>query len=103
MYLVEDLHTAYWPDFGGGLSKPGTFIEIAKALIDELNADHGRDESAATDFTRTTHAICFYDSVIVFERGRYTKKWAPRIGRSARKRSAANPGSRGCTAPSPQR
>ncbi|MGA2394230.1 MAG: class I SAM-dependent methyltransferase [Candidatus Lustribacter sp.] len=86
VYLVEDLHTAYWPDFGGGLGKPDTFIEIAKQLIDELNADHARDTSAATEFTRTTHAICFYDSVIVFERGRYTKKFAPRIGREENKR-----------------
>jgi hypothetical protein len=86
VYLVEDLHTAYWPDFGGGLGKPDTFIEIAKQLIDELNADHARDTSAATEFTRTTHAICFYDSVIVFERGRYTKKFAPRIGREEHKR-----------------
>jgi SAM-dependent methyltransferase len=83
VYLVEDLHTAYWPDFGGGLGKPGTFVETAKKLVDELNADHQRDADAATGFTRTTHAICFYDSVIVFERGLWTKKWAPRIGREA--------------------
>ena len=86
VYLVEDLHTAYWPDFGGGLGKPDTFIEIAKNLVDELNADHGRDDAAATEFTRATNAICFYDSVIVFERGRYTKKFAPRIGREEKKR-----------------
>ena len=86
VYLVEDLHTAYWPDFGGGLGKPDTFIGIAKGLIDELNADHTRDGHAATEFTRTTHAVCFYDSIVVFERGRYTKKWAPRIGREEKKR-----------------
>jgi cephalosporin hydroxylase len=86
VYLVEDLHTAYWPDFGGGLGRPDTFIEIAKSLIDELNSDHFRDADAVTEFTRTTHAMCFYDSVIVFERGLYTKKWAPRIGREEKKR-----------------
>ncbi len=86
VYLVEDLHTAYWPDFGGGLGKPDTFIEIAKNLIDELNADHARDQIARTEFTRTTHSMCFYDSVIVFERGLYTRKWAPRIGREEKKR-----------------
>ena len=74
-----------WPDFGGGLGKPDTFIGIAKGLIDELNADHIRDGHTATAFTRTTHAMCFYDSIIVFERGRYTKKWAPRIGREEKK------------------
>jgi SAM-dependent methyltransferase len=86
VYLVEDLHTAYWPEFGGGLRKPDTFIEIAKGLIDELNADHARDALAPSEFTHTTHSMCFYDSVIAFERGLYTKKWAPRIGREEKPR-----------------
>ena len=86
VYLVEDLHTAYWPEYGGGLRKPDTFIEIAKNLIDDLNADHTRGASPPTEFTGTTHGICCYDSVIVFERGRYTKKFAPRIGREENKR-----------------
>jgi SAM-dependent methyltransferase len=81
VYLVEDLHTAYWPEFGGGLRGPESFIETAKALIDELNADHARGALAPTEFTRTTQSMCFYDSVVVFERGLTTKKWAPRIGK----------------------
>lgn len=81
VYLVEDLHTAYWPEYGGGLRTPGTFIETAKDLIDELNADHTRGALAPSDFTHTTQSMCFYDSVIVFERGTTTKKWAPRIGK----------------------
>ena len=27
IYMVEDLHTAYWEEYGGGLSRDGTFIE----------------------------------------------------------------------------
>src|SRR5262249_26504377 len=26
-YNVEDLHTAYWPEYQGGLRKPGSFID----------------------------------------------------------------------------
>jgi hypothetical protein len=66
-----------WPDFGGGLGKPDTFIGIAKGLIDELNADHTGDGHAATEFTRTTHAMCFYDSIIVFERGEVHEEVGP--------------------------
>ena len=36
VYLVEDLHTAYWEEYEGGLRKPTSFIEICKSLIDEL-------------------------------------------------------------------
>jgi SAM-dependent methyltransferase len=74
VYLVEDLHTAYWDEFEGGLRKPSTFIESCKNLIDELNADYTRDALPPTEFTRSTSSIHFYDSVVVFERGIHTKK-----------------------------
>jgi hypothetical protein len=80
IYLVEDLHTAYWDEFEGGLRKPSTFVELCKGLVDELNADHSREALPPTDFTRTTLSMHFYDSVVVFERGTHTKKWAPEIG-----------------------
>jgi cephalosporin hydroxylase len=84
VYLVEDLHTAYWPSFEGGLRRPGTFIETVKALIDELNADHTRGALRATDFTRSTLSMHVYDSLVAFERGRHTAKSAPQIGRPSK-------------------
>lgn len=80
IYAVEDLHTAYWDEFEGGLRKPSTFIELCKNLIDELNADHNRGALPPTEFTKSTLSMHFYDSVAVFERGTHTRKWAPQIG-----------------------
>jgi len=80
VYVVEDLHTAYWPGFGGGLRRPGTFIEKVKELIDELNADLSRGAVEPTAFGRTTLSMHIYDSLAVFERGRHTAKLAPQIG-----------------------
>jgi hypothetical protein len=80
MYLVEDLHTAYWSEYDGGLHRPTTFIERCKGLIDELNADHSRKALQPTEFTRTTHSMHFYDSVVVFEKGRHTRKMSHKIG-----------------------
>ncbi|MBE3095125.1 MAG: hypothetical protein IMZ52_08850, partial [Actinobacteria bacterium] len=37
IYTIEDLHTAYNKDFGGGYQQAGTTIEFLKNLIDELN------------------------------------------------------------------
>ena len=79
LYLVEDLHTAYWAEFEGGLRKPGSFIETIKSLIDELHADYCVGLHP-TDFTHTTLSMHLYDSVCVFERGRVLSKNAPRIG-----------------------
>jgi hypothetical protein len=44
-----------------------------KGLIDELNADHSRGAVPATAFTRSPLSMHFYDSIIVFEKGRRTK------------------------------
>jgi hypothetical protein len=81
VYMVEDLHTAYWERYEGGLRKSGSFIELCKTLLDELNADHCSEALSPTDFTRTTLAMHFYDSVAVFEKGAHTRKWAPQIGK----------------------
>jgi hypothetical protein len=88
IYMVEDLHTAYWEEFEGGLRKPSTFIELCKDLIDELNADHSRGALPPTQFTNTTLAIHFYDSVAVFEHGTHTRKVAPEMGGSFAKLAA---------------
>ncbi len=79
VYMVEDLHTAYWDEYEGGLRRSGTFIELCKNLIDELNAEWSRDALPPTDFTRTTQSMHFYDSIAVFERGRTLAKSAPQI------------------------
>jgi 23S rRNA U2552 (ribose-2'-O)-methylase RlmE/FtsJ len=71
IYLIEDLHTSYWPHFGGGYQRNGTFIEYSKNLIDQLNAWHSQDSEnfQVDDFTKTTKSMHFYDSITVFEKG----------------------------------
>jgi hypothetical protein len=74
IYMVEDMHTSYYDAWGGGLQREGTFIELSKHLIDELNADHVQGILEPTSFTRETTSIHFYDSIVVFERGGYVTK-----------------------------
>lgn len=69
VYLVEDLHTSYWEEYGGGWKNPGTFIEFSKTLVDRLNAWHSRDPELRPDtFTKTVTGLHFYDSVMVLEK-----------------------------------
>ena len=81
VYMVEDLHTAYWEEFGGGINNPGTFINLSKGFIDRLNADHSRGQVDPDFITRETFGISFYDSVVVFEKGYVWRKEAVRTGR----------------------
>ena len=72
VYLIEDVHTSYVPNYNGGLKKPGTIIEHTKDLIDRLHAHRIKDGSPLQPdkFTRSTDGIHIYDSVIVFEKRR---------------------------------
>jgi 23S rRNA U2552 (ribose-2'-O)-methylase RlmE/FtsJ len=70
VYIVEDIHTCYWEEFGGGLGREGSFMEFAKQKLDEINAVHTRGILPNTEFTRSTDHVSFYDSVVVFERRR---------------------------------
>ncbi len=82
VYVVEDLHTAYWDEYGGGYLRCDSFIERCKSLVDSLNAYHSRGAVAVDDFARTTLSMHFYDSVVVFEKGLHRLTNAPRIGTS---------------------
>lgn len=82
VYLCEDLHANYWADYGGGVRRPDTFIEYAKSLVDRLNAWASREPGllAVDDFTRSTHSLHFYPSVLVIEKRPMTPLQKSRIG-----------------------
>jgi hypothetical protein len=70
VYLCEDMHTSLWPTFGGGYRREGSFLEYSKALVDRLYGWHSPDPSVlgVDGFTRSTHGVHFYDSMVVIEK-----------------------------------
>ena len=69
VYICEDVHTSYIPAYGGGLGRPGTFIEFAKGLVDWLHAWYCAQPGQELDpFPRSTHGMHFYDSMVVLEK-----------------------------------
>lgn len=66
-YVVEDVHTSYWPGIlAGGLRRKGTFIEFVKSLIDDQHAwYHG---STPTRHMRFIGGIHVYDSLVVIDK-----------------------------------
>lgn len=89
VFLCEDTHTSYLPgymDAGEGV----TMVEHAKKMIDRLHEPYqqpgamerffgpmdDREGAVVTSrFAARTKGIFFYDSVIVFERGRRSEPW----------------------------
>ncbi len=71
VYIVEDIHTSYFPGHGGGgPGKRGTFIDKLKDLIDEMHAwyhapEHGVPEES---FARSLATITLGDSIVALEK-----------------------------------
>jgi len=81
VYLCEDLHTSYWPKWGGGHRKSDTFIEYSKNFIDYLHAFHSKQSSLKVNsFTRSADSIHYYDSIIVIEKRNREKPLSLRSG-----------------------
>jgi hypothetical protein len=69
LYLIEDLHTAYWAEYEGGWRRKGSGIELVKNLIDDQHAwYHRRRERLAAK--EDISAIHVYDSIVAIEKRR---------------------------------
>lgn len=91
VYLCEDFHTSYWPEYGGGYKKRETFVEYSKNFIDYLNAWYSQQPELlrVTDFTRSARSLHYYPGILVIEKGPvnrpyHLKTGSPQIGRLAK-------------------
>lgn len=72
VYITEDCHTSYMPDYKAEIFHPGSFIEYAKVGVDILNANwrtktHQELERRIPIF-QDLSGVFFYDSMVVFEK-----------------------------------
>lgn len=74
VYMCEDTHTNYWPEYGGGLKTPSTFLNYAKLVSDTMNsnyykgADKHPDNMMFADYYSNLVGMHFYDSVVVMDK-----------------------------------
>lgn len=82
LYMIEDTATSYWEDYGGGYHVPNTVINKAKDMVDVLHACKTRGAIPISPFSEETLGIHFYESMIVFEKGRVANKETYKTGQS---------------------
>ncbi|MEY4695846.1 MAG: hypothetical protein RIT14_274 [Pseudomonadota bacterium] len=70
LYIVEDVHTSYWPGFGGGLRASGSFVEFAKDLIDRMHSWYTEDDAGFPlhPMARELGGITFHDSLVILQK-----------------------------------
>ena len=65
LYIIEDLHTSYWPWLGGGLRRKGTGIEFLKSKIDDMHRHYLDKDMNSEKFIPEIESIQFFDSIAV--------------------------------------
>ncbi|XP_055348368.1 demethylmacrocin O-methyltransferase-like [Paramacrobiotus metropolitanus] len=70
VYVIEDLHTSYWKEYGGSSERHAdTMIERTKMWIDVLNLQHNRNaafrnNSQNSELHGLMDSLHFYDSMV---------------------------------------
>ena len=80
IYIVEDLHAAYWPKFGGGYQSSKSFMSDISQMYDDMHHwyhSHGQKISSVKD---KLSAIHLYDSMAIFEKNQIAPPRHSRIG-----------------------
>ncbi|MCP2256380.1 Methyltransferase domain [Streptoalloteichus tenebrarius] len=87
LYVIEDMHTSYWPGFGGAAPGEGTArtsVERVKELLDGLNFPEYRDmrEHAPSITEKYVSGVHCYRNIAFIEKGLNAKdvspEWVPR-------------------------
>ena len=67
IYVVEDLSTSYWANWGGGpIGMPSTAIEMLKTLVDDVNQEYHK---GALTGPAPISGLHFYRGIAFIERG----------------------------------
>lgn len=69
LYIIEDLHTSYWPKWDGGYRRSGSAIELVKDMVDDLHGWY-HDHPTTTPAQHEIGAIHIYDSMVFIEKKR---------------------------------
>ncbi len=67
IYVIEDTHTHYRPEYNGGTKNPFNIINALSAMTHDVNVNH--IEEAFTPGLGSVKSISYYDSLVILEKG----------------------------------
>jgi hypothetical protein len=70
LYMIEDLHTSYWKEFGGGFRSKGNFFSYLRDLVDDLHHWYHGHGVKQPDVSQSCSGIHIHDSLVVLEKNR---------------------------------
>jgi hypothetical protein len=67
-YIIEDLHTAYWRQYGGGTG-PENFYATVRGMIDDMHTWYHDAGAAHPETAGQVTGIHIHDSMVVLDKG----------------------------------
>lgn len=69
VYLIEDLHTAYWRKNGGGYRSEKNFFNVVRDLIDDMHHWYHEKKMREQLIGECCSGLHVHDSIVVLEKG----------------------------------
>lgn len=82
IYVIEDLHTAYWRDYGGGYRGRRNFFRYVGEVIADMHRWYHRHSLRHPSVSEGCSGIHVHDSMVIFEKGPVFPPVMSRVGRS---------------------
>ena len=70
IYVIEDLHTAYWKTFGGGYRSKGNFFGLLMDLVDDMHHWYHTNKLKQDAISNECSGIHIHDSIVVLEKNK---------------------------------
>ena len=83
IYMIEDLHTAYWRRHGGGHGAKSNFFKFAMDLIDDMHHWYHRSKLKQAAISKDCSGIHIHDSMLVLDKNKLFKPVHSQVGEDA--------------------
>ena len=80
IYMIEDLHTAYWKSFGGGYQSNKNFFGFLMELVDDMHSWYHAEELMHETVSKDCPSIHIHDSIVVLEKEKVYEPAHSKIG-----------------------
>ncbi|MEO0772215.1 MAG: class I SAM-dependent methyltransferase [Pseudomonadota bacterium] len=69
VYLIEDLHAAYWSGMGGGFKAPDNFYNKVRKMIDDMHYAYHRKDLQVPQLEGAVSGLHVHDSLVAIDKG----------------------------------
>lgn len=76
LYVIEDVQTCFWPEFGGSVLDGGATMQLAKTILEHLNHAEIKivqPKRQVADFVKSIRSFRAYHNIFVIEKGDNTE------------------------------